>query len=470
MATINLQEDTDIMTSTLTFEDRVNVDELKLSEVPNSNTTVIGDILNYKDSDGTTIFSGIVQGIKTGSSKEIAVWDYGAELLQRNVNHIFIGYSPEAIIEYVITNYTSLTFVSTVASGVIIGNYKANNKRAWDIVQEMCDILIANFRTDMAKNFYLEIYAETLSTKTINTTNAVLDGSWEENKENLINSVTVEAQPQVFQKTITFSGDGTSTQFTLPEIPIDVQVLVGGVEQVGYVPDVSTGDYYVTKNKKQLTFDTAPASGTDNVQVIFTFNVPINPKRQNSESIEKYGQHDKVFRVPYITSRSEARDFATYIINKFKDPLLSSTWIITSSTEYADYANYVPNQLINVTDSIRGISGQFLIKKVVRKSDGTLRITVGDDDSTIFNWQKEVQVRVKQLEEKDDNSNVINEDVSVEDTVTITLNTSITEWQSRSLSDAFFMSRTSLANAEMSRTDNGIVMYRKANWPVWVDI
>lgn len=61
--------------------------------------------------------------------------------------------------------------------------------------------------------------------------------------------------------TDTFSGNGSLTEFSLskaPETVNDLIVFVGG-------DYINTNDYSVSGST--LTFDTAPASGTNNVQV-----------------------------------------------------------------------------------------------------------------------------------------------------------------------------------------------------------
>jgi len=451
MATRTFTDDTDIFRSRIVQEDRTNTDILTLTAMPNDTTIEIGDTVEYKDRDATLIFSGIVQEIEDEGEKKAVVWDHGAELLQRNVNEIFTSKSPEAIIEDVINDYTSLTYVSTISSGVTIAIYPANNKRAWDVVSEMAEILLANFRVDKNKNFNLDLKADTVSSKGIDTQDWTIRGPWRENKQSLVNSCTVEADRQVLDTQESLNGTGAQTDFVLAQIPIDVKVTVGGTEKTGYVDGSSTGDYQVKKKTKTIEFDTAPASGTNNVVVDYTYSIPIKPRRRDLASITSYGQHDKVYRVPYITSRDEARKYADYIIDSFANPLKTSIWINRSNTEFNNFESYVPNQLISVNDTIRNVTGNFLIKKVVRTYPGTLEIHVGDDPDDILFWEKEVQQRIKQLEEKDDNSTIINEDESVIETFDVEVDVTINRQLKRTLPDdlhylAPFLGESSLSD------------------------
>lgn len=85
----------------------------------------------------------------------------------------------------------------------------------------------------------------------------------------------------------TFSGDGTTTTFSLsknavdvPQKDPDVIAYVGGTRQ-----DPST--YTVDYSADTVTFDSAPASGTDNVEVFYI------PTEGNSVQIKVYSNEDR---------------------------------------------------------------------------------------------------------------------------------------------------------------------------------
>lgn len=461
----NFQDGVDTFRGRIIKEDRTNTDVLELSNMPETTEIQIGDDVEYKDESGTIIFTGIVQRTASAGTKKAIVFDHGAQGLQRNVNQVFTNVSPESIFETVTNDKTDLTFVSTISSGITLPFFDARNKKVWDIWQEMADILLANFRTDKNKNIQLELQADSVSSKDINTTDYVLEGNWKESKDSMVNSITVEADDIVQTKTENFAGPGTT--FTLSEFPIDIQTAtVGGTPKTGYIEGSSTGDYQLKKGTKQVVFD----GSSSTVAIEYTYRIPINPTRKSKESIDKYTIHDKVIRLPYVVTRDEARNYAQFMIDRFSNPLKSSTWITKTKSDFDDFESYLPNQLINVNDDIFGVTGQFLIRKVIRESGGILKINVGDIEDDIFFYQKESQQRIKNLEEKSANTTISNPDELIENTVTATVTVSVEEYKKRSLGSCFYMSETDIANAHMSETDNGITMCEEGSLPAFSNL
>jgi hypothetical protein len=439
VTSITLQEGVDnIASSTITKEDKTNTDTLKVSMSESFNVG-IGDTITYKDINGVTIFKGIVQTYKVGNGQnEVTVYDLGAELLERTVNQIFTNQSPEDIISTVITNYTSLTYVSTITSGTTISSYVAKDKRAFDVVTELAEILSANFFVDVSGNFKLELEGINFSSKAISSDFYNLTSNWEYDITQQVNSCTVVGDRLVQNKTETFSGDGSTTVFSLSEIPNTIKVTISGVEQTAYVPGNSTGDYVLDKENKTITFDTAPASGSNNITAEYEFEIPIKIRRRDGASIALYGQKDKTYNKPYIKSRDEARSYASFILSTFSNPLQRSSWSPTSSSDYEDFLLYLPNDVINVNDKLNNITGDFIIRKVERKYPGNLDITVGSplDDFTF--WAKEIQQKVKQLEEANDNSTILNEDEFIEENLSLTFKTGIIGYYRQDVGTAGF--------------------------------
>lgn len=437
VSSLTFTENTDNVSSKIVKEDNTNTDILVLT-VPESTTIGIGDTITYKDKAATTIFKGIVQNYKVGNGlKTVEVYDLGAELLQRIVNQIFTSQSPEAIISTVLSTYTSLTYVSTISSGVTIDSYVAKDKKAWDIVTEMAEILLANFYVDVSGNFQLELEGDTTSTKNITTSNAVLDGAWNYDISQQVNSVTIQGDRLLQEKVESFAGP--ATQVSLAEIPIDVYVTVGGTEKTGYIDGSSTGDYTVDRENKNIDFD----SSSSTIVVTYTFEIPIKIRRRDAASISTYGQKDKKFEKPYIKSRDEARNYASFILGRYANPLQSSKWKISSTSDYEAFTSFLPNNIIPVTDSLNSISGNFIIKKVERSFPGDLFIHVGTPEDDLTFWNKEVQTRIKQLEEKDDNSSILNEDEYVEENVSVDFAVSISDCFLRTYdADTFYWQET----------------------------
>jgi hypothetical protein len=467
MASVTITEDTDVIQGKITKEDNNNIDVLEVS-LPNNFSVDIGDDITYKNSAGTTIFTGLVKNRTVGASKDIKVFDHSAQLLNRIVNKIYASTSPEGIISDIISNYSDLTYNSTISSGVTITKMVVKDKRAWDVIKEISELLNANTRTDISKNFYLEIRESTTSTKTITTDNDMNESNWVENGDQIVNYITLIGDKQIFDTDESFNGTGAQTVFTLTNIPIDVRAEHPvGTELTGYVQDASTGDYTVDRENKTITFDSAPASGTNNVKIFYTYAVQIKVTLQNNASITSYTQQDKKIEKPYLTSFSEARDFARNYLSIYKDPLKQSTWLIKDST---NWNSYVPNQQIDVTDDQLGNSGLYIIKKVEREYPGFTRVTVGEKTDDVLDWQKEVQYRIKQLEEKDDNSDIVQNYELVVDGVKVQVAVAITRYEARDKGTCFYLGDDDNGLLKETATPYTVTLCDEGSGEAWRDI
>ena len=434
----------DNMRFKLNKQDKTNTDELELTLKPDV-TIEINDEVEMQLANTEEFFLGLVQKIKEGNGeKVVTVWDYGAELLQRNVNKIYTNQSPEAIIQDVLTNYSTLTYSSTISSGVTIGTYVANKKRAWDIVSEMAEVLLANFYVDESKNFKLELEGQNIITsESIDSSESYLEGRWESDATQIINDVIVDGDDrQIFEREpVTFNGDGSTTEFTLSEVPLSIKV-EHPLNTIldGYTENNTSGDYQIIRESKKIIFDTAPASGTGNIRVTYNVSLPISVNRRNAASITTYGQRDKVIKKSFIKTRSEARDYANFIINRYKDPIQTATYVLPAS-KIDSINTYLPNSFITLDDNVNNRNGSFIIRKVDWEyPTGRLKLTIGTPKEDIIFWQKEIQDKVKQIEEKDDNSTILTQDEFVEDKINITWDFEVVEIFKRTWdADSFYL-------------------------------
>lgn len=468
MTTINLTEGTSNCVSTkITKQTSENLDQCVV-EVPFTFSISIGDELNVYDKDSTLLFKGLVQNIKIGGVKEVSVYDYGIQLMDTNINEIYSSQKAEDIIESIVTGNTDLTYVSTIVTSTPITTLIVKDKRGWDVVNELCELLNASFRVDKNKTFYLELSEEDASSEIITTTNAFIDGEWDQNSDNLVNKVTIIGDKQLFEKTETFNGTGVEDTFTLSEFPVDINVSVGGVELTGYVEGASTiADYSLDKATKDVIFESGsiPAIGTDNVVIRYTFSIDIKLVSQDDASITAYGgtnkrAKEKKITKPYITSFQEARRYANYYLSTYAEPLLSSKWIIN---DYSKFENFVPNQIINIQDTIRNIDDNFIIKKVEREFPGKLIVEVGWREDDILDWAKETQYRIKQLEEVDDNSTILQEYGFIQNKALVTVTTEVTRQLQRTLPTNYLYLFNDIENLEFYATLNNTLYDRSTN-------
>ena len=417
-------------------------------KVPFGTEGNVGDEVNFYDENNDLAFAGYIETKDTTGQITLDCEDYGSILKRSITNEIFIDKLAEEIIESVVTA-AGLTYVSTITSTEIIPTYSANKKNSQEIVEELADKLLANYATDVLKNFNLEIEGGTTSTKTISNVNATITENWEEDITELVNSVYVEGDSRsIFAKEESFSGDNSTTEFELVEIPIDIRVEHPvGTLLTGYVEGQSTGDYQIKREQKKIIFDTAPSSGSNNIFIAYTASIPVSVRRRNAASIALYQERNTVVRKNWIITRDDARSYANYMITNFSSPLVNSTWSLTSQTDINDWKDFEPNQLIFVNDDLRGFNDFYIIRKVERNYGGggaACKITVGSRRRNLGLWDKQVADRIRQLEVRDENNTVLNEDEFVQENLTIQFDSDITQIQKRTFdSDTFYLEENS---------------------------
>jgi hypothetical protein len=144
--------------------------------------------------------------------------------------------------------------------------------------------------------------------------------------------VTGSQQDQTVQDL--FSGNGSNKVFTLTRTPhIITNCTVGGaVQQVGVQGVATNGQNGVTAiydpSSKQLTFNTAPASGTNNVVVTYSSPQPVSVVVQSLDSYAKYGNRywDSKVNDSSLASVQTAHQRGLAELNKYQYALVTLTF------------------------------------------------------------------------------------------------------------------------------------------------
>ena len=419
MALINFREGssglTFVSSSNITLQDSKSIDVLKVEALP----TVIADIndeVKYYDENNEYIFGGYIKAITNESTKSIEVHDYGVETIDRMVNEVYRNMSPEAIIEDIINTRTTLIFNSTVVTNQIISKIVFKDEKIIDALQQLIDLFDGNWRTDKNKNFYLELKAQVNSAATLVEGRELNTTGWKLNTDKQANKIIVKGA--TYRANTRQEITGTGTVFNLARQPNDLKVTVGGVELVQTVEGQIPGDYTVDVQNRQVTFNTSQTNP------VFEYTYESQIKIEAGT-----GSIEKTIVKSYIEKPQEARNLARAYLATYQDGILSATF----RTNTLDLTNYQPNYNIFVSDNVRtpNINQFFTISKVVRKYPGTIEVTVGEQEVNIFDWQKETQERVKQLEKKDDNSDFIQVYEFINDAMNVSVSLSIPRAQYR---------------------------------------
>ncbi len=164
--------------------------------------------------------------------------------------------------------------------------------------------------------------------------------------------------------TETFSGNGSNKTFTLGNLPRAVNsVTVGGTAQkVGTDLKDGFADGYavlVNKSNQTINFNTAPASGTNNVVVTYTYLAPPSIRISDASSIGKYGVtlDAKLDDSAMVSSADTYRRGLTELA-QYSTPLRSATL-------KTNYGPWTVGDTVGFTSTFDGLSGTpFLIQSV----------------------------------------------------------------------------------------------------------
>jgi len=356
-------------------------------------TFALDDDIEFYDSTTTLKFKGKITKIDENLTIfNIEVKDLGNELTNTRFTEVYRNQSPEAIIEDIITNKTSLTFSSTVSTGLTIPKRAFRDELEIDAIKEMMESFNGTFSVDKTGVFTLIRKQDTINVNQINTNSGdVLQKTWKNDSNKKYTKIIVQGAT-IDQRTIDDTNSGSFSQVTLAQPPKNIQV----TNSVGTILTQTTsninGDYDVDIQAKTIDFS---PNQTDPV-IDYTFESQIKVEIGSGSTL--------ILVKSYIESENEALDLALSALDLYKDGIQTSQWLKTDGTDLEDY---MVGESIPVTDSNNNILGDFQISEVKFEYPDKLFLTVGEDEDGIFNWQKETQQRIKELEQKDQSSEFI---------------------------------------------------------------
>ena len=424
-------------TPSITKKDRRKPNILKVI-ITSGNNVVIGDEVKFYDLDNNYTFGGYVQKPTDSTGIQILeVADYSIILSQISINEVFdVGDSYAEIIEYLIDTYTNLSFVNNLGFSTPVLTKPLIRRDVWvaDVINELLNIINGSFITDKDKVFTL---FQSSSNVNINDIINGIDGlvkPWV--TDNNLKAEKVIVKGAVIDQRTPETLIGTGTEFFTTRIPENLEI-IGFVQTT----ETITGDYEVFKTDKRIVFN---SSQTD-PEVSYTYQSQIRIEIGNGKTV--------TLEKKYIETKSEARSLAREYYARFKDGASNSKWLKSSNA----IDDYNVGELIPVTDVINNKSGDYIIQEIKLEYPSKLYISVGEEVEDLFDWQKESIDRIKQLEEKNNNSDFISIDEYLIENLNINLSSELTKLQTvESTGEILFASETTLANDADLISDTGV--------------
>ncbi len=353
--------------------------------------TETNEVLIYRgvsSSDETLVFRGIITDFKKDISKvTIECADMLYTATKKDVTYSYDkDVDPSAgvlseIFKDLINTYTDLVADndSVINSGTILTREKiiCKSDNVYNVIKtQIADPLGWNFYYSPITN---KVHFEPFGYKTNKTTikygvNLVNNPVWDYDKDNLYNIIKVYGAEQEIQTIeegqIGVTAGYTTSSVQLAQIPSTVRVLCDSsnpptTEKVAGVPDSTQNyDYSIDVTKKQIIWNTDvyTPNSNDYCQIIYTFNRPKPIAIDSPESQEKYNCKNTLTVIKdELKEVSDARLFAMELLNKHKNPVISTTLKVTNVSDLN------PGQKVRVIDSINNIDQYFIVTKITKK-------------------------------------------------------------------------------------------------------
>jgi hypothetical protein len=347
-------------------------------------------IFTQRNPRSTLKFGGYVTKIEDVLyQKDVIAHSFGKILGELEVRAtVYDDRSPEYIVEDLITSNTSFAFTGAgVASGLTMTRYTADGKLI-DILRDLATLVSHTFYTTGSEEFFFvpKNFTETELAFTHGSNVSVNSSGFDDSE--IVNDLTVLGENKRYDTEQTFNGTGSQTEFVLTYNATSVKVSVGGTEKE---PEV---DYELDSLGRLITFTTAPASGTNNVKAEYEYELPLYFRGTRQSSITEYGTHAKRLNMPWINNRGDGVRFIQSYLNRYKDVtekiMVKFGYIFNGVEE---------NDVVQVINSIKSISGDFMVKSIVWKyPQMATEIEVGEYYFGYFEADKQIVQKLHDLE------------------------------------------------------------------------
>lgn len=416
------------------------VDNATVSVPPNISGLQSGTRLTVTNNDESTNIAKLeVQEKSDDMFSDLQCLSNGFELNNVKVEKVYpSGTAPEDIVQDVIDNYTkNLSYESTWDSGFTLEKRYIANAYAIDVVRDMMDLLDAQLRIEPDDSVYFELRGSIDNGKKITNGDGANITDWNEDKQSLFNDIKIRGGFENFNNSKTFTGDGSQTEFTLAKEP------QGGVVVYIDESEEDPDNYEVRFGEKKIIFDSAPSDGA-NIQIDYNYNRPVVVRIDDEDSkAENWGTVREDIEAPWLESFKEARKYGRQLLNVYSYPLVQAT--ITIPFVNLDYSI---GELIRVVDNVRGKDKNLVINKITYRNDKTV-LKLGTRELLLYDWQREVQDRIKKLERRAETSEVITFSKLLTQNLKVKLTPTLTaQWNSPV--DSFILGHTTLGRMRSS--------------------
>lgn len=338
--------------------------------------------------------------------------DYTYEFDRNLVHRSYIEQTDKEIIEDIVSRYCAGFGITTnnVTEGATLSKIPFNYIQPSQAMRKIAELTGRSWYIDYQKDIHYFALTENPAPFNITTEGTNYKNLWiSEDATQMRNRVYVRGGTKLSDFTIyTEKGDGTKTQFVLPDKPHDVSVTVNGVSKTVGIKNVDTGgfDWYVNFQEKYIEQDEAGVilTASDTLAVTYKYDIPILVAYEDTASIDEDGEREFAIFDKTISTTEAARDRAIAELTDYANDLIEGSFVT--------YENgFRSGQYINVDHTDYNVSADYLIQRVraVSMGGGQYEYTVSIASAKtlgIIKFLIELLEQNRNLVELDDNEAV----------------------------------------------------------------
>ena len=391
--------------------------ELTISKTVDSVLTLSANqsVEIWRDYDGSVTSSDY---IFQGTVELIGISDYTYNLTcfdkldmtkKRQVSRVFLSTDAEAgklseIAKTLFNNYTTLTADGTTmqdsGTTTILTKFVCRNAYIFERLKKLSEILNWYFYYEpISDKAYFEPLRYTTNANQLNTSNFGDLPIWEEDKTELVNSVTMIGSNVVTETTELFDGTGGLDSFTLAHKPVSAKVYDSTNLKTGGQQGTSGIDYYVDLEAKKITFVTNTTAGSDNIEIRYSYESPLPMQSENAVSIATYGKFEAVITIMDVVNSDDLRNRISNYLNTYSTPFKIFKAKVSNITNYS----YKRGQKVEINDTLNDKPVQSMVIRKIKKNLRQLydSIECGDKEFRVESYLAyALEYRIKKLEEE----------------------------------------------------------------------
>jgi hypothetical protein len=347
------------LTDTLSFSIDVHAGQ---TYKPSKGDTVLMTV------DGTEEFGGVIHYIKKKSVSpgraryEVRCKDYAYDLNRELVNELYENQTVQAIISDFITTHASAFDVTNVVCTVSIKKIAFDREHVGDCIQRLADLVGYSWYVSYDKKIHFFEKNTNTAPFSIADDSGHINGTLEisDDFSQIRNRVFIKgAEVEGLSRTEEHDGDGSKKIFEtrnkfakLPTVTVNSVVQTVGVD---YLDEEADFDCFWNYNEKYVRFKTAPASGTNNIDITGLPLYRLVVQVEDPVSIGANGVFEYTETNRQLKSREDAIEFAKAQLVAYKNGIVEGTFVTNTQ-------GLRSGQIITITSTDLNVSEDFLIQ------------------------------------------------------------------------------------------------------------